>query len=365
MMASESAPEPVDDAASASFWGILVKGDEEITSIPLNRLLLSIYDFLRCTTKEELPTLATCRAQSYLNTEMITRILSLLGNDDLAWIDMNLESTDPRLFYSYFTEFYKAHKMRPTLFSTALEPPDKYKVVAQASFAGGEGELTFDKGAEIFNVRKPFFSRKETDWWTGWTGGREGKFPCNIVKPFQPLINVPWCTRGNFGYWLYKYIAARPDEMHVKLNTLLGKEDFQFIDPFTDEPWTFRQIPRSAFPAEPVPNFVDILHNDEKRWQDACEGFKSEAEGKKRAKSVPQYSQLSLALAEPSALDRTNRANQTAMQMLGLTQAPQTLRSNILPPPIVDQVALDTARLNAASADLAAARMRSRAIREM
>ena len=61
--------------------------------------------------------------------------------------------------------------------------------------------------------------------------------------------NMPFLSRKKFVEYIELLIRADPDGMCKLLSTLLNTPGKCFRDPFTDEPFYYREIPRECFPA--------------------------------------------------------------------------------------------------------------------
>jgi glucan-binding YG repeat protein len=51
--------------------------------------------------------------------------------------------------------------------------------------------------------------------------------------------------------WFLQHAFADPDKYHKSLNELLLQKGVYLIDPFTEGPFKFKEIPRSSFPEKP------------------------------------------------------------------------------------------------------------------
>jgi hypothetical protein len=95
-----------------------------------------------------------------------------------------------------------------------------------------------------------------------------GAFRMNIVWATRAMNGrtgrLPLITRKSVHLWLRNYIAAQPIEFETLFNELLH-DCPELIDPMTEVPFGEKTIPRSCFPAQPIPTaqeFVKRALND-------------------------------------------------------------------------------------------------------
>jgi hypothetical protein len=134
---------------------------------------IAIYDFLRSTSPEPLEPCLTSNAKPYLSAEMMAQFLKLMDIEWLVETQKLMKAKDPELFYSLVHAYFSTYDMRPTTFRQRLGHPSSNEVIAEFSYTGKWGELSFEKG-EIISVSE---KTAVGGWWTGRIGDRRGRVP--------------------------------------------------------------------------------------------------------------------------------------------------------------------------------------------
>ncbi len=103
------------------------------------------------------------------------------------------------------------------------------------------------------------------------------------TRPGGPENALPLLKRGVFTVLVGRHILADPvsdflhitwgesnkcykDAMYQKINAILARKDIIFIDPYDEEPFQYPVIPRSAFPAEAMPNITAHINTFLSKW---------------------------------------------------------------------------------------------------
>jgi hypothetical protein len=187
-MSSQDALSHAADAASAEFWGDLISdtdGDmpmfsrlficESCFHYEESRILrdIAIYDFVRSTSPEPPQPCGALDAKPYVSAEMMVPFAKLMGEPWFEYLRDFVKPKDTALFYSIVQAYFSAFDMAPTTSRQRLGPPSTNEVIADFSYTGNRGEMSFEKG-EIISVSG---TSPSGGWWTGRIGDRRGRVP--------------------------------------------------------------------------------------------------------------------------------------------------------------------------------------------
>ncbi|KAE8441594.1 hypothetical protein EG329_004643 [Mollisiaceae sp. DMI_Dod_QoI] len=238
-----------DSPESIAFWGTLVP-EGPLPGPAFSRLIISIFDHLRSTSTVPIPPMNPKGAKSYLNPEMIANFCDLMGITDLHVSPAEAQEMAVGTMDALYFVYFQ-------FFCCFGQKPDSYP--------------------------------------------REGT-----------NSNVPMITREGLRNWLIVLIILDPDDAHRRLNMLLAKKDHLFIDPFTEEPFAYPQIPRCAFPEKTVEPLAATFRQLQPKWRETRAKIMSAARVK-RQEGVTS-AQSNLATAELNAARMRAQASANAHQ---------------------------------------------------
>lgn len=221
-----------NSAAAREYWGNPIIGDK--VSHTFARLIVSIFEYLRATSKFPPPPAAPHIAHPYLSPDMVTGLFELLQIKDLS-----------------FSE-------------------------AEESAFGSVEEL--DDAFE--------------EWYKCWELTYEKHPRSDASSPNQTMALLPRASLQNF---IIVLALAEPSATHTRFNNLLSNarsysegmdtNKILLLDPITDRPFEYPQIPRECFPrdSDAVPDLIQSVRKSRERWYSKKQQILAQA----RARRIP------------------------------------------------------------------------------
>jgi hypothetical protein len=88
------------------------------------------------------------------------------------------------------------------------------------------------------------------------------QYHVTLYESYQLAYKKPaYVSRKALQRWFLQHAFADPDKYHKSLNEFLLQKGVYLIDPFTEGPFKFKEIPRSSFPEKP--NESTRIHLDQ------------------------------------------------------------------------------------------------------